>query len=147
MTAVHTCTVVAPRAMNSAASRRFEMPPMPGAVEVTRRLAQQHELVIITARTDAESVNVHRWLERHRIPISGFVATARAAKAPYAIEHGIAVHLDDRASVCEQFDEAHPTVPALLAHPMNARSPRAAHWRSVEDWLAFEALVNTLEQK
>src|ERR1700744_6488982 len=29
MTAVHTCTVVAPSSMNSAASRQLEMPPIP----------------------------------------------------------------------------------------------------------------------
>lgn len=125
----------------------LELPPMPGAVEVTRRLAERHELFIVTARTDAESINVHRWLERQRIPIRGFIATARASKAPHAMEHGIAVHLDDKASVCEEFDEAHPTVPALLAHVTNTRATRAAHWRSVEDWLAFERLVQSLERE
>jgi hypothetical protein len=36
MTAVHTCTLVAPRAMNSAASRQLAMPPMPEMGTVTR---------------------------------------------------------------------------------------------------------------
>lgn len=125
----------------------LQMDPQPGAVEVARRLAAQHDLVIVTARDHRESESVHRWLEQHRIPIRGFVATNRAPKAPHAIEHSLAVHLDDTASVLEAFDEAHPTVPALIAHPMNARATRAAHWRSVEDWLAFEALVGTLERK
>ena len=124
-----------------------EMPPQPGAVETARRLATQHELVIVTARGDHESAAVHRWLERHDITIAGYVATNRAPKAPHAIEHGLAVHLDDTASVLEAFDEAHPTVPALIAHPMNAKATRAAHWRSVEDWLAFERLVQSLEQE
>ena len=124
-----------------------EMPPQPGAIEVARRLAAQHDLVIVTARGDHESAAVHRWLERHGIPIAGYVATNREPKAPHAIEHGLAVHLDDTASVLEAFDEAHPTVPALIAHPMNARATRAAHWRSVEDWLAFERLVETLERE
>ena len=124
-----------------------EMAPQPGAIEVARRLAARHDLVIVTARGDHESEAVHRWLERHDIPIAGYVATNRAPKAPHAIAHGLSVHLDDTATVLDAFDEAHPTVPALLAHPMNARATRAAHWRSVEDWLAFERLVQSLERE
>ena len=36
MTAVHTCTLVQPSAMNSAASRHVVMPPMPEIGTVTR---------------------------------------------------------------------------------------------------------------
>ena len=36
MTAVHTCTLVEPSAMNSAASRQVEMPPMPEIGTVMR---------------------------------------------------------------------------------------------------------------
>ena len=36
MTAVHTCTLVAPSAMNSAASRQVAMPPMPEIGTVMR---------------------------------------------------------------------------------------------------------------
>ena len=36
MTAVHTCTDVAPSVMNSAASRHVEMPPMPEIGTFTR---------------------------------------------------------------------------------------------------------------
>lgn len=124
-----------------------EMAPQPGAVEIARRLAERHELVIVTARGDHESEAVHRWLERHAIPVRGYIATNRAPKAPHAIAHGLATHLDDNVAVFADFDEAHPTVPALLAHPMNARAARAAHWRSVEDWLAFERLVASLEHE
>ena len=122
----------------------LQMEPRPGAVEVARRLAAQHELVVLTARNDRETRAVERWAERHGIPIAGIVGTDRQPKASHAIEHGLSIHLDDTASVLEAFDEAHPTVPALIAHPMNAKSPRAAHWRSVEDWLAFERLVAAL---
>ena len=125
----------------------LEMPPQPGAVEVAQRLAVRHELVVLTARNDRETDAVRRWLERHEIPVAGLVGTDRRSKAPFAAEHGLAVHLDDSAQVFADFGEAHPTVPALLAHPMNATAPRAAHWRPVEDWLAFEGLVRTLERE
>ena len=124
-----------------------DMLPQPGAVEVARRLAARHELVVVTARNEQECLAVHRWLERHRIPFTGVIATARESTAPHAIEHGLAVHLDDTAEVLEAFDEAHPTVPALLALPRNEKATRAAHWRSVEHWLAFEQLVDTLERE
>ena len=125
----------------------LEMEPRPGAIEVARRLAVRHEIVVITARTDTESDAPRRWLQRHAIPIVDVIGTAYASKAPHAIEQGLAVHLDDNVTVIETFDAAHPTVPALLAHPTNLDAPRAAHWRSVEDWLAFETLVQTLERE
>ena len=125
----------------------LQMPPQPGAIEVARRLAERHELIVLTARGTHESEAVHRWLERHAIPVRGYIATNRAPKAPHAIEHGLVTHLDDSAEVFADFDDAHPTVPALLAHPMNAKATRAAHWRSVEDWLAFERLVQSLERE
>ena len=123
------------------------MLPVPGAIEVTRRLASRHELVIVTARSAAESVSARDWLDRHEIPVADLVPTNYASKAPHASNLGLAMHLDDNATVLADFDEAHPTIPVLLAHPLNARSPRAAHWRSVEDWLAFERLVQSLEQE
>ncbi len=125
----------------------LQMPPQPGAIEVARRLAERHELIVLTARGTHESEAVHRWLERHAIPVRGYIATNRAPKAPHAIEHGLVTHLDDSAEVFADFDDTHPTVPALLAHPMNAKATRAAHWRSVEDWLAFERLVQSLERE
>ena len=121
--------------------------PRPGALDVARRLATRHEIVIVTARSERESATPRRWLERHGVPIADFIATDYGPKAPHAIAQGLAVHLDDNVSVIEAFDAAHPTVPALLAHPLNLDAPRAAHWRSVEDWLAFEALVATLERE
>ncbi|MGE3858219.1 MAG: hypothetical protein AB7G21_14795 [Dehalococcoidia bacterium] len=124
-----------------------EMAPLPGAVEVARRLALTHELVVVTARPEADTRSVRAWLRRHDIPVADLVATDFQPKAPHALAHGLSVHLDDTASMLVDFDEAHPTVPALIAHPMNARSARAAHWRSVEDWLAFERLVATLERR
>jgi len=119
----------------------------PGAIEVLRRLGTRHEMVIVTARSEAESATPRRWLERHGLRVADFIATDYASKAPHAIEQGLAVHLDDSASVFAAFDEAHPTVPVLFTHPMNASATRPAHWRTVEDWLAFERLVEALERE
>lgn len=119
----------------------------PGAIEALRHLGARHEIVIVTARSEAESTTPRRWLERHGLRVSDFIATDYAPKASHAIEQGLVVHLDDSASVFEAFDAGHPTVPVLFAHPMNANATRPAHWRSVEDWLAFEALVELLERE
>lgn len=125
----------------------LEMEPRPAAIEVARRLAARHEIVVVTARTVPDAEAARRWLRRYDIPVAEVIATAYAPKAAHAAEQGLVVHLDDAVSVIEAFDEAHPTVPALLAHPMNAGAPRAAHWRAVEDWRAFEALVEALERE
>lgn len=121
--------------------------PRPGALEVARRLSDRHELVIVTARSQRESVTPRRWLARHGLNVADFIATDYGPKASHALHLGLAVHLDDNVTVFADFDEAHPTIPALIEHPMNLGRARAAHWRSVEDWLAFERLVTSLEQE
>lgn len=125
----------------------FEMEPRPGAIEVTRRLADRHEIVVVTARSERESAAPRRWLERHGLRVADFVATDYASKAPAAAEYGLALLLNDAVAVFEAFDPDHPTLPVLMAHAMNAGTPRPPHWRHVEDWPAFEALVRSLERE
>ena len=125
----------------------LEMRPCRDAIEVARRLGARHQLVILTARDERQSRPAQQWLRRTEIPIVDFCSLSGMSKAPVAVIQGLTVHLDDNVEVTTAFDQAHPTVPALLAHRMNLGATRAAHWRSVEDWLAFERLVNTLERK
>lgn len=120
--------------------------PRPGAVEVTRRLAERHELIVLTARHEHEAPHAKAWLERHRIPVAAFVTTGREAKAPLARDLGLGVHLDDTPHIFDAFHPAHPTVPALiLSGSWDQPASPPAHLRMVEHWLAFEALVGDLE--
>lgn len=124
----------------------LRLAPREGALDVTRRLAERHELVVLTARHDREVVHLPAWLSKQGIRVAEIIATNRESKAPIATRLGLSVHLDDTPSVLEAFDAGHATVPALLLGGW-APPPESppAHLRTIERWLAFEAVVEELE--
>lgn len=123
----------------------LRMPVKPGALEITRRLAERHELVILTARHDHELELAQQWVRANAIPITEFHATSRGPKDMAARNLGLRVHLDDTARVFDTFVD-HPTASVLLAGTAFDRDERpGAHVRTVEHWRAFEELVWTLE--
>lgn len=122
-------------------SLSVEMPPMPGAVETMRRLGEQHELYVVTARLDHEAELALEWLERHGLRVDGFFHTCRGSKAVHCIDLGLSVHLDDSPVVLEDLGD---TLPALIDAPYNRTLPRHERIRTVEHWRAFEALVESL---
>lgn len=125
----------------------LEMTPVPGALEGARRLSEHHDIVVVTARNDQESGAAIRWLERYAIRVSDFIATNRGSKAVPARERGLRLLMDDSAHNFADFQEDHPTVPALLLH--GVWGDRDAHPRvhRIEHWRHFEALVQRVEQE
>lgn len=121
------------------------IPVKPGAIEVTRELAEQHELVVLTARHEHESAFVSPWLEEHGIPIKRVISTSRAPKHTYATDLELAVHLDDTARVFDDFVD-HTCASALLVGSVFDRHEEPlAHVLSVESWQRFADLVRELE--
>lgn len=121
------------------------IPVKPGALEVTRALAERHELVVLTARHDHESTFVLPWLKAHDIPIERVVATSRAPKHTFASELRLGVHLDDTARVFDHFVD-HACASALLVGSVFDRHEEPlAHVRSVESWHRFAEYVRELE--
>lgn len=123
----------------------LQMPVKPGALEVTARLAERHELVLLTARHDHETAFARQWIQAHGLPIQDFHFTSRGPKHQVARTLGLRVHLDDTARVFDTFLD-HPTTGALLLGSVFDRGDQpGAHVRSVEHWHAFEDLVRTLD--
>lgn len=123
----------------------LRMPVKPDALEVTDRLAERHELVILTARHNHELELAQQWVAANEIPIVEFHATSRGPKDMAARKLGLRVHLDDTARVFDTFVD-HPTTGVLLAGTAFERDERpGAHVRTVEHWRAFEELVRTLD--
>ncbi|MDO9444833.1 MAG: hypothetical protein Q7K37_05905 [Dehalococcoidia bacterium] len=122
------------------------MPPKPDAVEIAQRLAERHELVVLTSRYDREMPFLHAWLDQHGIRTTDVLWTNRESKAPPARQHGLGVLFDDTARNFEDFVE-HPTVPALfLGAAVSPRAPEyGAHVRAISHWREFEVLVEALE--
>jgi hypothetical protein len=116
--------------------------PVPGAIEVTRRLLDRYEVTLITARLDEEIELAREWLRLHGLGAMAMVHTSRGTKRDAWEAHRIDVHLDDTPSVLAEHPDA--MVPALIAAPYNAALTRCLATRAVPDWLAFEALVAEL---
>ncbi|MEX2375614.1 MAG: hypothetical protein WD942_08535 [Dehalococcoidia bacterium] len=125
----------------------LSLPVKPGALEVSRELAERHELVILTARYDHEAVFVDEWVRMHDLPIRSYVATSRRPKDTYALDLGLRVHLDDTARVFDSF-VGHPCASALLVGSAFDRGEEpGTHVRSVESWRQFADLVRQLEKR
>ncbi len=123
----------------------LQLPVKPGALEVTRQLAEHHELVILTARHRHEAAYVGEWVRTHDLPFSQFVATSRAPKDSYALDLGLRVHFDDSARVFDSF-VGHPCASALLVGGVFDRGEApGAHVRAVESWQNFAEMVRELE--
>jgi hypothetical protein len=125
----------------------LSLPLKPGALEVTRALAERHELVILTARHQHEARYAERWILDHDLPIAEVVATSRAAKGTYALDLGLRVHFDDSARVFDSF-VGHPCQGALLIGSVFELGAKPGeHVRSVESWHRFAELVSEIEAR
>lgn len=121
------------------------IPVKPGALEVTRELAQHHELVVLTARHGHEAEFVLPWLRTNDLPIDRVVFTSRAPKHTFATDLGLGVHLDDTARVFDHFVD-HACASALLVGSAFDRHEQPLdHVRSVESWHRFAEYVRELD--
>lgn len=121
------------------------LPVKPGALEVTRALAERHELVVLTARHEHESAFVAPWLRQHGFPIERVIFTSRAPKHTYATDLGLRVHLDDTARVFDHFVDHECASALLVGSVFDRHEEPLAHVRSVESWLRFEEYVRELD--
>lgn len=123
----------------------LDLPVKPGALEVTRDLAERHELVVLTARYEHESAFVAPWLRRHDIPIRQVVFTSRTPKHTFATDLDLRVHLDDTARVFDSFAEHACASALLVGSAFDRHEEPLAHVRSVESWHRFAEYVRELE--
>lgn len=121
----------------------LDTPPIPGALEVAARLHAAHEVVIVTARLDEEIELAREWLGRRGLGDLPVVHTGWETKRAAWERHRTEVHLDDTPLVLTHHPDT--MIPALLHTPYNATLERCRLTCPVEDWLAFEHLVTTLE--
>lgn len=115
--------------------RPHELPiqPLPEAVEVLTRLAQEAPLVFVTARDRAEPIQL--WLNRTlaRVPPRDIWVMATGdpeAKVRYLHTHAIEYFVEDRLETCFELARAGIT-PIVFAQPWNRRPhpfPEVASW-------------------
>ena len=86
------------------------IPPMPGAKEMIARLAQVHELHIITARPQEIAEGTHQWIEQHFPEVFTDVhfcsknggADYHRPKPLVCKELGAMLHIEDHPETAEQ---------------------------------------------
>jgi 5'(3')-deoxyribonucleotidase len=123
--------------------RTLDIPPIEGAIEVAQRLAESHELFVLTARTDAERGPAEAWVRQHELPISRFVHTNRGPKPPVCLELQIDVLLDDWE---HSFVDMRAETRAVLLDQPHNRHVDEPHITRVESWHAFEGLIAALDR-
>ena len=121
----------------------FEMEPETDALPVMSRLAEQHELIVLTARHDDEAAFATQWLVRHGAPVREVVFTGRAAKFDACLRLGLEMLLDDTVAHLVPLPDG-ATLPVLFRSRFGERRPQPPTIRVVDNWLAFEVLCAEL---
>lgn len=117
--------------------------PMPGVLEVIERLAVDHQLFIVTARTDAEVEWARRWVTARALPVQAVEHTNRASKLEASRRLGLDVLLDDSPPVLLDIAEAGIGA-ALIETEYNRALPRHLAIELVQHWPHFEELCRRL---
>ncbi len=123
----------------------LEMEPMPGALDVLRRLGDRHELYIVTARHDYEVVYASQWLEDRGVEVRELVHTSRLPKLEACQRLAADVLFEDSPHYLAALAGLTSVRPVLLETSYNLEHPRGADWHVVPHWDAFEALCADLE--
>jgi uncharacterized HAD superfamily protein len=114
-------------------------PPMPGARDAIARLARDHELFVVTARSDDELPWAEQWVAAHAPAISSVVHTNRGPKLDACRALEIELMLDDIPSVLHDLAEAGLGA-ALIEAEYNRDQPRHERVHAVPHWRDFVAL-------
>lgn len=118
--------------------------PMPGVLEVIERLAVDHELFIVTARTDAEVEWARRWVVDRALPVQSLEHTNRASKLEVSRRLALDVLLDDSPPVLLDIAEAGIGA-VLIETEYNRALPRHLAIELVRHWPHFEELCRRLQ--
>jgi len=119
-----------------------EMQPKEQAVEVMRKLKDEHELILITSRNqkspDVEQVTLD-WLEHYGIAYDGLILNATPnkhffSKLGVCLEYGVEVMIEDHHDLILELAQAFPVI--VFDYPYNRHIQaenvyRVTHWQQV----------------
>ena len=118
---------------------------VPEAEAITRRLLEQADVFVVTARNEAQTTPVRRWLDEHDLTFNGIVSTAYRQKTLACRELNLDLHFDDMLGHTIDVMRETNTILALLAAPWNDLVPSCheipegeprihASWSAFYDW-------------
>lgn len=125
------------------------LPPLPGAIEVLRRLKQRYELVIITARGERAVDITHKTLDEHYPSIFKDVhftplwgASQEATKAEISQEIGAKYLIDDCFEHCELAAEVGVEGLVYGDYGWNRTQKLKPGMTRVKNWMEVEEFFN-----
>lgn len=122
-------------------------PPLREAIEVTKRLAKQHELHIVTGRTEFLAVATQDMLDRYfsgifqSIEFTGFFGNRARSKADVCKQFNADVLIDDHLHHAEAVANVGIDVLLFGNYPWNRTDTLPANMHRVKDWYAIEKLL------
>lgn len=126
---------------------------VPDADTVTRRLLEDADVYLVTARTERQTEPVRRWLDRHDLKLNGIASTSYESKVNACQLLRLDVHFDDMLAHTHDLARETDTVLALLAAPWNdltpteGSTPTGGH-RIHAGWPAFHSwILETFEDR
>lgn len=111
----------------------------PGATETLRRLSEQHDIVILTAKPDWAVADTLAWIAEHRLPTREVhVVGMHDPKWPIPCD----VYLDDSPAQVSEIHQHRPeSITCRFVRPWNDPVDGV---HDVHDWKGFEELVRNL---
>jgi len=117
--------------------------PMPGAVEGLKRLYENHDLHLITARPRSTMSITKAWLSSHDIPYHSLAWLTEGNK--HLAEENLDVIIDDHLREVLRFrDKAKHLV--IFDHPWNQSKNLRGLFTRVRTWKEIEMFVNKLAE-
>lgn len=112
------------------------------SVEVINQWAEDHEIIIITARHGKEYDSTLDWLQRTGISFDKLYVVHNRDKHEVLIEEGIGLFIEDKYETVIKVEEHMPeTINVLINTPYN-QGKLMAQSKRVTDWEEIEELVN-----
>jgi uncharacterized HAD superfamily protein len=118
--------------------------PIPGAVEVLRRLSAFGPLCLVTARSNREAIMA--WVQQTLSLSKGNGLRLEATgthedKLPILLQHGIRYFVEDRLDTCYLIQQS-PVTPIVFQQPWNRQVhpfPSVESWDDIHDLVQWEA--------
>ncbi|MEI6666204.1 MAG: hypothetical protein WCL53_08655 [Chloroflexota bacterium] len=123
---------------------QFEMQPVADVVDVLQRLADAHELFVVTARRDAGLENAVRWSDMHGLTphIRQFVSSGGTTKAALCDSLQLDVLIDDFERNLDGLPAS--VLPVLWHAEYNAEALIEPPRERIASWLEFHERLEAL---
>jgi len=121
-----------------------DLQPQPKAVETIQKIAQNHEIYIITAR-EPETLDLsEKWLKNHNVPYSRLAFIKEGDKHKFIEEHDLDVVIDDNMKEITNWIGVVPNI-LVFDHPWNQSLNIANSFTRVKNWDEIFEIIQKLE--